>query len=200
MPVGLILPFCLPFCAALPHPHRSFHTSLPPGYARVLSGWCHGYVWDDAPWLWTGVFPCPLCSLPPDMSLWGWGWGQFPMKPVCCQDTTFFCDNLFYKNTSELRTLRTKITSFLEGLWTTRDWNYLNLNFCTIFLSVKYRGQQNGWCGTTWTLSSAVCESSPLWPCSIAGLAVVVFIAPLCVQPSSVINFVPAKECLTDGG
>lgn len=34
--------------------------SPPSGCARVWSGWCHGCVWDDDLWLWSGVCPCFL--------------------------------------------------------------------------------------------------------------------------------------------
>lgn len=64
------------FCPSLPYPHSSTFlqmSHLPPGCARVLSGWCHGCAWDDD--LWLRVHPCSLLFLPPNTSLkWGWGW------------------------------------------------------------------------------------------------------------------------------
>lgn len=53
---------------------------------------------------------------------------------------------------------------------------------------------------STWTYSLAVCESSPWWPCSIAVLAVVVFIAPCVYSPVFPLNVVPAAECSSSDG
>lgn len=194
--------FCLNACLSaflplsLPCPHSSSTLSMscsPSGCARVLSGWCHGCVWDDDLWLWSGVRRCSLFSLPPAMSL-KWGWGE-----VCWWMALSSFLWSWHGQTSA-RTLHSSvITYFKKDIWTlnkkhdlfrrTLDnkyrLNYLNWNFCTVFLSEKT--QRSAKCLTlncTWTYSSAVCESSPWWPCSIAGLAVAVFIAPLCVQSS----------------
>lgn len=57
-----------------------------------------------------------------------------------------------------------------------RAGNYLKFNFCTAFSARRQRSVN--WLGTgRGFYSSAVCGCSPQWPCSITGLAVVVFIA-----------------------
>lgn len=53
----------------------------------------------------------------------------------------------------------------------------------------------------TKTYTSAVCEPILRWPCSIAGLAVAVFIALPCVySPVFYFNVVPATECSNNDG
>lgn len=76
-----------------------------------------------------------------------------------------------------------KNMTFSKGHLTTKETQiYLNRNFLHGFL--YSRTQKSEKCLTwncTWTSSSSssvVCEFCPPWPCSIAGLAVAVFIAP----------------------
>lgn len=89
------------------------------------------------------------------------------------------CDNLFYKR-HELWTKKT--WPFQKDIGLHKRLKLFKLNFLHGFPFSKT--QRSAKCLTeqymnsTWTYSSAVCESSPRWPCSIAGLAVVVFIAP----------------------
>lgn len=160
---------------------------LPPGCARVLSGWCHGCVWDDDLWLWSRVRPCSLFSLPPDIDLkWGWGWGRLMDGPLLfpvmltwadrCQDVIIFCDNLFYKRrlNSEQKTW-----PFQKDIEQQKRLQLFQLKCVHGFLFSKT--QKSARCLTwncTWTYSSALCFSRPRWPCSIARLAVAVFIAP----------------------
>lgn len=90
-----------------------------------------------------------------------------------------FCDNLFYKRCSELGTKKKNTWPFQEDIG--KDSIYLKWNFCTVFLSAKQRSTKCPTWNSTKTNTSAVCEPSPRWPCSIAGLAVAVFIALPCV-------------------
>lgn len=192
---------------SLPHPCSSTTlpmSSLPPGCARVLSGWCHGYVWDDDLWLWSRACPCSLFSLPPDMTLkWGWGWGRLMDGPLLfpvmltwadrCQDVIFFCDNLFYKRRLDSEQKRDLFRRTLDNK---RDSNYLKWNFCTVFLSAKHRGQQSVRLRTVHRLILQLCVSL-----AHGGLAVLPdwlwwFLLPPCVySPVFSFNVVPAAEC-----
>lgn len=79
-----------------------------------------------------------------------------------------------------------KSVTFSEGHWTAKErLKLFKLKFLHGFpFSKTQRSAKRLTWNSTWTYSSAVCESSPRWPCSIAGLAVAVFIALLCIQSS----------------
>lgn len=62
------------------------------------------------------------------------------------------------------------------GQWTTKCRKLFKVQLLHGFLSNKTGMSELTW-NWTWIYSSAVCGSSPQWPCSITGLAVVVFIA-----------------------
>lgn len=173
---------------SLPHSHPST-SSFPPGCARVLSGWCHGCVWDDDLWLWSGSVPLHSVlsasrnELELRMGEGGWGCLMdgpllFPGKLTWtdrCQDVIFFSDNLFYKRLNSEQ----KMWPFQKDIGQQKRLKLFKLDFLHGFPFSKR--QRSAKCLTwnyPWTYSSAVCESSPQWPCSIAGLAVVVFIAP----------------------
>lgn len=202
--------FSLPLSKTTSGTSRPAAPSLERGCARVLSGWCHGCVWDDDLWLWSRVRPCSLFSLPPDMSSkWGWGWGRLMDGPVlfpvmltwtdCCQDVIFFCGNLFYKR----RLNSEKNLTFSQGHWTTKEtyYFYLNWYFCTVFLSAKHRGQQSVWLRTLHGLILQLCVSQAL-----CGLAVLPdwlwrFLLPTYVySPVFSFNVVPAEECSSNDG
>lgn len=66
---------------------------------------------------------------------------------------------------------------------------------------MKHRGQQSVSCGAVQKTCFNLCESRPRWPCSIAGLAVAVFIGLLNVySPVFSFNVVPATKCATEDG
>ena len=147
---------------SLPYPPSSTSlqmSHLPPGCARVLSGWCHGCVWDDD--LWLRVCPYSLLFLPPNTSLkWGWGWGCLTDGPLLfpvmltwadlCQD--FILSPVIIYFTKDVNLEQKERDLFRRTSDYMKDSNYLNWIFCTVFLSAKHRGQQSVWRNSTWTV------------------------------------------------
>lgn len=123
-------------------------------------------------------------------SLDGW-----PLSPLSCDADVgrplpgryiISCDNLFYKrrlNSEQKKNNINKHDLFKKDIGQQKRYKLFKLKFLHGFPFSKRSARCLTW-NSTWTYSSAVCESSPWWPCSIAGLAVAVFIAPLCVQSS----------------
>lgn len=149
-----------------PHSSTSLQMShLPPGCARVLSGWCHGCAWDDD--LWLRVRPCSLLFLPPNTSLkWGWEWGWLMDGPLLfpvmltwadlCQDVILSPVIIYF--TKDVNFEQKKRDLFRRTSDYIKDSNYLNWIFCTVFLSAKHRGQQSVWRNSTWTVLGLILQ------------------------------------------
>ncbi|MEQ2290273.1 hypothetical protein AMECASPLE_001708 [Ameca splendens] len=93
--------------------------------------------------------------------------------------------------------------TFSEGQWTQRK-RIFKVKFLHGFAFQKNTGvsKLSGlklYMDLFWAYSSAVCESSPWWPCSISRLAVMVFIAP-CVYGAVFYNLVPAAVSSDNDG
>lgn len=149
--------------------------------------------------------------LPPNTNLnWGWGWGRLMDGPLlfrvtltwadCCQDVILSSVIIYF--TKDVLNLEQKKKTWPFQKDIGKDSIYLKSNFCTVFLSAKQRSTKCPTWNSTKTYTSAVCEPSPRWPCSIAGLAVAVFIALPCVCTVQYFSFnvVPATECSSDDG
>lgn len=128
-----------------------------------------------------------------------WGWGGAVLSPLLWRwrgQTTARTLNssviIYLTKTSEQETF------FLEDIWQQKRLQLFKLKCLHGFpLSKRQRSQESDLEHYMDFFSS--CEFSPPWPCSIAGLAVAVLIAPpVCTVQYSPFNVVPAVECSRD--
>lgn len=184
-------------------------SSAPPGCARVLSGWCHGCVWDDALWLWSRVHRCSLVfffCLQTNLN-WRWGRGCLTEGPLlfpvmltwadCCQDLILSSPIIYFK-----LVLNSEPKTKWDLLWRTVDNNRLMLFKKQITARFPFnKTEVNSRLGTVQRRILQLCVNL-----AHSGLAVLPdwlwwFLLPsLCVKSSISFNMVPAMECESEGG
>lgn len=175
----------LPFAPRVPQPPPLI--SSPSGCARGLNGWCHDYVWDDVPCRGSRGCPCCVCFFCSKHKLELRDWLMDPVLIPADMDGVlpgFYIseyDNLFCSFWTQ-----NQIIGDFRMTLDNRDSRCC----CTVFLSAKQRAAKC-WAWNKDNDSSCV---SPQWPCSIAWLAVMVFMA-LSVYTVQYFNVVPATEC-----
>lgn len=182
---------CFDFSVTQPMSH------LPPGCARVLSGWCHGCVWDD-----------DLCDFVQEWALPAWRhedsgeirrWmvlssPSFPVNPTQAerwQDLVFFCNNLFYKR----HLIPNKRRRFQWDDEQQRQWKYWSVFSARCFFQLN-TAMDLAVRGLLFQLRVSARRGLAVF----AGLAVVVFDASCVYSPVFSWNLVPAAECRSHDG